>query len=115
MPPAPASPPAARPVSERSAARTAARTAHHDGPLAVPSLGPPPAALAGSRHTPLYEAVLAVVLEGLGPAGHSRPTCRGPNRSAAALARSRRPARRSLLRRPRPVCPAHRLRLGRGP
>jgi hypothetical protein len=80
MPHAPTSPPPAAPpvsvASRRSAARTAARATHHDGPLAVPTLGPPPAALAGSRRTPLYDAVLAVVLDVLQSAGHSRPTCK---------------------------------------
>ena len=57
-----------------AAARTAARTAHHDGPLAVPTLGPVPAALTPSLRTPLYDALLALTDALLTPAGHSRPT-----------------------------------------
>ncbi|HEY7064514.1 MAG TPA: transposase [Chloroflexota bacterium] len=58
------------------ASRIAARTTHHDGPLAVPALGPPPAALAVTPTTPLYAAVLALTTELLQPAGHARPTCK---------------------------------------
>jgi len=65
-------PPAAAPAP----ARVAARAAHHDGPLAVPSLGAPPAALAGSPHTPLYAALVALTEEVLVEAGHARPTCK---------------------------------------